>query len=62
MKSIIAWVAVAFIYLIGAMLISDLDAFKFFIAFWPSVTILLLILSLYGVLILYVTLDWNSRY
>jgi uncharacterized membrane protein YdbT with pleckstrin-like domain len=61
-KSAIAWLIIAFAYLVAAMFISDFHSLQLFIFFWPSATILLFILLLYGVLVLYVTLDWNSRY
>jgi len=61
-KSIMAWLIVAFTCLAGEIFIEDLRAFQFFVSFWPTATILLFILFLYGILTLYVTLDWNSRY
>ena len=69
-KGLVAWLIVAVIYLIGGVFISASNAqqipangiIQSAANFWPSITVTLIVLFLYGALILYITLDWITYY
>ncbi len=70
LKGLIAWLMIAVIYLIGGVFISGTNSLsgqntailQAVNAFWPSVTVSIIVLFLYGALILYITLDWIMNY
>ena len=68
-KGFIAWALIAIVYLAGAMFISrstDLLNSSVMLQnvanFWPSITVSLIVLFLYGLLTLFITLDWIYTY